>query len=131
MPLKKIRYSNVNQCQKTSGNYCLLIKLNGDDKFIHGVLNENWDSHENSFATITDLSGKKISIPKSNIDAIHHGFSKWSLHFHYKAKVEEVPLGELQGYACLPSDIELAFDTNEGEMWDFVNKHWTIQELNT
>jgi hypothetical protein len=127
--LKKISYSNVNQCQKTDEKYCLLIKLNEDEKFIHGVLSDDWNSSESSFVTLTSLSGQKVSIPKTNIDSILHGFSKWNLHFHYKAKVEDVPLGELTGYACLPSDIELEFDSVDAEMWDYLNKHWVIQML--
>ncbi|WP_324016870.1 hypothetical protein [Aeromonas hydrophila] len=126
--IKKIRLNNVNQCQKIDDGFCRIVKLIGDtDLCLYGKLDDDWQSSSSSFVTFTDILGQKHSINKSSIDYINHGLSKWSLHFHYKAKVDNVELGELMGYACVPDNLELEFDTQNGDIWDYLNKEWYIK----
>nr|WP_075519033.1 hypothetical protein [Moritella viscosa] len=122
--LKKIRHPIINQCKRLDDKYCLIIKLDGiGEKYIHGMLDDCWNSSETSFVNLTDLFGKKHSIPTSNIDTIRHGFSKWNLYFHNKAELESVSLGEYKGCACLPDEIELEFDSMYGGLWSDFSEH--------
>ncbi|WP_322001193.1 hypothetical protein [Marinobacter alexandrii] len=125
--VKKYYLSNVNQCQKLDDGYSKILKIDADgDKHAFGKLNVGWDSSGLSFVSYVDVQGKEHSIPSSNIEHITHGYSKWSLHFHPKARMEGAELGKLKGYVCVDSNEDIEFYTStqeETESWDFQSKN--------
>jgi len=131
--IKKYTMSNVNQCKKQEDGFSKIVKIAADEKkYVYGKIEDDWNNCNLSFVSYIDLTGNRFSIPKTNIEYVEHGYSKWSLNFNSRARVEGAELGKLRGYLCINSNIVVDFSSSgdaDARPWAFNDKEGLFVEV--